>query len=103
MKTRQETLSDSKNQLKVDNNGFGEPQAWISIGKNRSIEITHEKNLLPKDEEFYSLKLHCSEEEFDNDAFNTTIGIIETYATSIVSDEQLADGIDCLTIINTMY
>lgn len=100
MKIMQEVLSDIKNQFEVNNNGFGEPQAWVDIEGDRSIEITHEKDLLPKDEEFYSLRLHCSEEEFQDDDFHSTIGIIETYCTGTISDEQLADRIDCLTKIS---
>ena len=101
MKTMQEILSDIKNQFEQNDNGFGEPQAWVYLeDKDRSIEIVHEKDGLPQDEEFYSLRLHCSEEEFQDDDFHSTIGIIETYCTGTISDEQLADGIDCLTKIS---
>jgi len=101
MKVMQEILADIKNQFKTNENNYGEPQAWIYLeDKDRSIEITHEKEGLSQDEEFYSLRLHCSEEEFDNDDFHSTMGVIETYNTGTISDEQLTEGIGYLMNVN---
>jgi hypothetical protein len=93
-------IKDIKNQFKLNKNSYGESQAWLEIDKNRSIEITHEKEGLPKNEEFYSLRLHCNNEEYDNDKFNKTMGIIDIYNTEKISNEQLEKGINYLMQVN---
>lgn len=104
MKTMQEILFDIKNQFEENANSYGEPQAWLYLeDKDRSIEITHEKEGLSKDEEFYSLILHCNEKEFDNDDFYSTNGIIERYNAGTISDEQLIEGIEYLETVNKKY
>ena len=104
MKTMQEILNDIKIQFQTNENGFGEPQAWVYLeDKDRSIEIVQEKDGLPEDEEFYSLRLHCSEEEFENDDFHSTIGVVEVYNTETISDEQIVKGIKYLETVNKKY
>lgn len=104
MKTMLNILSNIKEQFKTNENGYGESQAWIYLeDKGRSIEITHEKEGLLPHEEFYSLRLHCNNEEFDNDDFHSTMGVIETYNTGTISDEQLIEGIKYLMMVNQKY
>lgn len=56
---------------------YGEPQYWIYLKSGRSIEIT--------EEHFYSVRLHCSYTEFDDDNFHSTCGVI---------DQETADSFD---------
>ena len=56
---------------------YGEPQLWIYLDNGRSVEITHEEYNLPEDKQFYSVRLHCSEKEFDDDIFYATCGVID--------------------------
>ena len=95
-----ETINNILEQMENNCNGYNEPQAWIELENGRSIEITNEQEGLPKEEYFYSLRLHCTEEEFDNDNFKSTIGVIDTYCTETISTEQLQEGIDCLILAN---
>ena len=56
---------------------LGEPQAWINLGDNTSLEITHEENLLAPENQHFSLRHHCREEDFENDVYHSTMGTIE--------------------------
>lgn len=58
---------------------FGEPQAWVYLKDGTSLEITHEEEGLSDDKQYYSLRLHCSDEDFDNDVYRGTMGIIDQY------------------------
>ena len=53
------------NQLKAYSNGYGEPEAWLYLKSGRSIEITLEQEGLTEEELFFSVRLHCTEQEFD--------------------------------------
>ncbi len=54
--------------------GFGEPQHWMDMPNGRSLEIVWEDT--GDDKRYYSWRLHCSENEFDNDDFHGTMGVI---------------------------
>ena len=58
---------------------YGEPQAWLYIENGESVEITYEKNGLRPSEYFYSIRRHCNEEDFENDVYRKTMGVIESY------------------------
>lgn len=62
---------------------YGEPQSWIYLQSGRCIEVTHEQYGLKQEEYFFSIRLHCSNEEFDNDDYQSTCGIIDTCNTSL--------------------
>lgn len=74
-------LKDILKQHKTEMTELGEPQAWIYLDKDRSMEVVEERNGLEKKNYFYSCRLHCSEEEFENDKYYSSMGIIETYLT----------------------
>ena len=94
-------LQNVKEQMLSNQNSFGEPEAWVYLeDKGRSVEIVHEKACLLQNEEYYSLRLHCGEEEYENDKFHSTMGAIDTYCTATISDEQLTDGIEYLVCVN---
>lgn len=65
---------------------YGEPQAWYGLDNGRSIEIVHEEEMLPANERFFSVRLHCTEEESDNGCFENTVGIITTQCSKCASD-----------------
>lgn len=56
---------------------YGEEQAWIYLSDDTSIEVCHETNGLDKEYYFYSVRRHCSDEDFDNDVYHCTMGIID--------------------------
>lgn len=55
---------------------LGEPCTWLSFSDNTSLEICHEEDNL--ETPFYSVRLHCSEDNFDNDTYKDTCGVIST-------------------------
>lgn len=67
------------NQFETQETEYGEPQAFIDLPKNRSLEITLEMEGLCEDDYFYSFRVNCSDEEFENDIFHSTCGIIDSY------------------------
>lgn len=99
-----ETLVDIKRQLRKCRNVGGDPEAWVYLeNKDRSIEITLVKVGVPEDKRYYCLRLHCSEEEYDNDVFHSTMGVIDSYCTDTVSDDQLIKGIKYMLKVNRRY
>lgn len=73
---------DCRNSFETETE-YGEPQHWIYLKSGRSIEVTYENvssvNFIPANNSF-TIRYHCSEQEFDNDDFHGTIGIIEAYS-----------------------
>lgn len=65
---------------------LGEPQHWIYLKSGRSLEITHEEYGLTEDRQFFSIRLHCSDEEFDNGEHYKTCGVITTLVASTAQD-----------------
>lgn len=58
---------------------YGEPQAWIDLDNGRCIEATHEEYGLDEDEQYYSVRVHCSDDEYYNGLYHSTVGIISQY------------------------
>lgn len=56
-----------------------EPQIWISLSDRTSLEITLESAGLLPSGYFYSVRHHCSEKEFENNAYAETMGVMATY------------------------
>lgn len=59
-----------------DETAFGEPIWWIDLESGRSIEITLESYDIPKHRWYNSIRLHCTNEEFENDTYRGTGGVI---------------------------
>lgn len=84
---------------------YGEPQAFYELDNGRCIEAVLEQEGLAPEEYFYSVSLHCTEQEFDNGDFNSTCGVIDRYCTTDLNIEQLWDVVgaalvsDCETPI----
>lgn len=62
----------------VTDTPFGEPQMWVNLPNGRSLEITHETYGLKERDCYYTWRVHCSDEEFENDDFHSTCGVIDT-------------------------
>lgn len=60
-----------------DETEYGEPSLWIELPHDRHIEITHEENGLAPENQYYSWRIHCSDDEFANDKFHSTMGVVD--------------------------
>ena len=69
-----------------DETDFGEPQHWIYLKSGRSLEITHEEYGLSEDKQFFSIRLHSTDEEFYNGEYSNTVGVITTLVASTAQD-----------------
>ena len=54
-------------------NEYGEPEHWMDMPKDRALEIVFIKT---DDKQYYSWRVHCSSDEFDNDCFTETNGVV---------------------------
>ena len=77
-----------------DETALGEPQHWVYLKSGRSLEVTHEEDGLPENEQYFSIRLHCSEEEFDNGEYSSTVGVI----TTLIATTAL-DTLNCINAI----
>lgn len=85
----EEILKAIYNQFKNKETCYGEPQAFIDTSNDRSVEIVKEMEGLEDSKYYYSCRVHCSEEEFENDCFHSTCGVIDTYCTDGLSENEL--------------
>lgn len=65
---------------------YGEPQAWVDLDDGTSIEITHEEYGLSEDNQFFSARHHCSDEDFENDVYHSTMGVIDFIISNNLDD-----------------
>lgn len=91
-----------KKQLEGEDNttDYGEPQGFIYLANGRSIEITLEKEGLSEEDFYYSGRLHCTEEEFANDDFHSTMGVIDMHVTSNADIDEVKGLIKVLLACN---
>ena len=90
------TIKDIENFKETfnDETPLGEPQHWIYLKSGRSLEVTHEEDGLPENEQYFSIRLHCSEEEFDNGEYSSTVGVI-----TILIATTAQDTLNCINAI----
>ncbi len=81
---------EEKFQSEVEHTPLGEPQIWLSLESGRSVEITFESNGLPEEDCYYSVRLHCSEEEFNRGEYEFTMGIIDSLIGSCIDSASTA-------------
>lgn len=75
------TLELIENELPyLTETAFGEPQLFLYCENKRYLEITKEQYDLPPEDEFYSIRYNCSDEEFEEGKFGDT-GIIDIWCT----------------------
>lgn len=72
---------------------LGEPQGWIYLKDGTSLEITHEEHGLSASEQYFSARLHCSEKDFEDDKFHSTMGIIEQCSGGLASIGPMVDRV----------
>ena len=78
---------------------YGEPQIWISFSDGTSLEITHETNGLRERDQFISMRHNCNEDDFENEVYKDTNGIISSFVYANVL--HLIDGISIF--LTNMY
>ena len=78
--TIDEMLADIRNQFASEDNctACGEPEAWVYLENGRSVQIVHEEEGLSPDNQFFSVTLHCTDDEFDNLCYRGSCGMIAT-------------------------
>lgn len=59
---------------------LGEPQLFLYCENNRYLEITKEQDGLLPENEFYSIRYNCNDDEFDEGKFGNN-GIIDSWNT----------------------
>ena len=69
-----------------DETPLGEPQYWIYLKSGRSLEIIHEEYGLSEDKQFFSIRLHSTDEEFYNGEYSNTVGVITTLTATTAQD-----------------
>lgn len=69
-----DTIPSDPNEFNSET-GYGEPQHWMALPYDRSLEIVYEET--GDDNRYYSWRVHCNETEFDNDDFHSTMGVID--------------------------
>ena len=76
--TIDEMLADIRNQFESEENytAYGEPEAWIYLENGRSIQIVYYKKGISPDYQFFSVVLHCSEDEYNNGYYHETRGLM---------------------------
>ena len=59
--------------------GLGEEQILIELkSDNTLLEITRESAGLKSEDVFFSFRHHCCDEDFENDVYYETMGVMET-------------------------
>lgn len=73
---------------------LGEPQWWVYLKSGRSIEVTLESAGLPDKRRYCSVRLHCSEDEFDRDQYHGAVGVIDSQCTADIEDRTVNELLD---------
>lgn len=83
-----DTIPSEPNEFNSET-GFGEPQHWMTLPYDRSLEIVYEDT--GDDKRYYSWRVHCNESEFQNDDFHSTMGVMdENVSEDICFDTRVA-------------
>lgn len=92
----QELVMVSDILVQLGDNPADEEIAWIELRNGRSIEVMVNK----LDKAWYAARLHCSSVEYDADKFHKTLGVIEQYCTTDLSEDGLRKAIRHLLYCN---
>ena len=83
-----DTIPSDPNEFNSET-GYGEPQHWMTLPYDRSLEIVYEET--GDDHRYYSWRVHCNEKEFENDLFHKTMGVMDSNSSEDMSfDTRLA-------------
>lgn len=69
-----DTIPSDPNEFNSET-GYGEPQHWMNLPYGRSLEIVYEDT--GDNNRYYSWRVHCNVNEFQNDDFHSTMGVID--------------------------
>ena len=69
-----ETIPSDPNEFNSET-GYGEPQHWVTLPYDRSLEIVYEET--GDNNRYYSWRVHCNEREFEDDMFHGTMGVMD--------------------------
>jgi len=67
---------------------LGEPQIWLYLSDGTSIEVTQEQDGLAEKDYFFSVRHHCSDDDFDNDLYHSTCGEINRAVCNTLDELQ---------------
>lgn len=70
-----------------------EPQAWLYLKDGTSLEITHEEVGFELSEQYFSARHHCSEKDFDDDTYHSTMGVIDQRSGKLADIAPMVDRI----------
>ena len=73
-----DTIPSDPNEFNSET-GYGEPQHWMTLPYDRSLEIVYEET--GDNNRYYSWRVHCNEKEFENDDFHSTMGVMGVNAS----------------------
>ena len=83
-----DTIPDDPNEFNSET-GCGEPQHWMTLPYDRSLEIVYEET--GDDNRYYSWRIHCNDQEFDRDDYHSTMGVMgETVSDTLSFDTRLS-------------
>lgn len=86
-------VDDVLEQMGKYENGYGEPQAFISAVKDRCVEIVHEMDGLSDEQQFYSCTVNGTEEDIDK-GIASEFGIIDRVVSAGLTREHLRQMIE---------
>lgn len=89
-------MEDDSADVCDDETEYGEPRYWVSLRDGRQIEITHEENGLPQDRQYWSFRLHCSNEEFESGKYLKSMGVIGSRYAGVANGQTIRDAIQAL-------
>ena len=67
---------------------YGEPTTIIDLPNGRYFEITHEEEGLESSDQFYSVRLNCNNEDFDNEVYKDTNGVIDEWTFKTIKEVE---------------
>lgn len=96
----EEIFEDIKSQITghINETAYGEPQAYIYLDNERSIEITLEQDGLEESEYFYSIRLHCN--ELEEDIYHSSVGIIDQHCTGTSDINEIKAILPVISAVN---
>lgn len=70
---------------------YNEPQIWITFSDNTRLEITQEQNGLKEYDWYYTVRHHCTKEDFNAGKYEKTLGVMSSF--KYATEKDLIDGL----------
>ena len=77
-----------------DYDSLNEPQWWFCLKSGRSLEITLESDGLEDKERYCSIRLHCTDAEFNEQTYRSTLGVVEQGNTHDIGEGTIEEVLD---------